>query len=474
MLNSSPTENLTEATNQPEDLTTELTNWDSELKFIVEGISSQIGEAFFQSCARYLAKTLRVQYGLIAEFVESNPRKAKVLAFWTGDEFGPNFEYSLIGTPCDVVYEKGIRIYPNCIQKLFPEDQDLVDLQAESYLGIAIVDINGKPLGHIAALHTQELVGNYQEQEAILKIFAARSAAEIERMSADKALKEQNIYLQETLEKLQQTQLELIQAEKMSGLGHLVSGIAHEINNPISFIYGNIQHTQDYIDILLELIVDYQLELPHPSKWLQEKIDRLDLEFIQEDITKILGSMKTGSDRIRNIVSSLRNFSRFDESTRKLVDLHEGIESTLLMLQYRLQADQVFPEIQIIKEYGKIPLINCYASQMNQVFLNILNNAIDALRSESQIISDPIIYITTGIDYEENTMKVSIMDNGIGMSQSTLSRIFDPFFTTKPVGSGTGLGLAISYQIIVEQHDGKLNCVSSPGKFTKFMIEIPV
>lgn len=444
------------------------------LKLIVEGIASQVGEAFFQACAHYLAEVLQIQYALIAEFIDEEQPRARVLAFWTGEDFGPNFEYDLSGTPCGIVYQQGIQIYSNCIQQKFPEDSDLVTLNAESYLGIAILTPDGKPLGHIAGLHTKPLEGNYEAQESILKIFAARSAAEIERQLADKALKQQNIYLEQTLKQLQTTQAQLIQAEKMSSLGHLVAGIAHEINNPIGFIYSNITHTKEAIHILLELITAYQLEHPHPSSSLQTKIQAADLEFLKEDVSKMLNSMQAGSHRIRDIVLSLRNFSRLDESSKKSVHLHEGIESTLLILQHRLQANNLFPEIQVIKRYGLIPKINCYASQINQVFMNILNNAIDVFRADCNTISQPIIEIKTELVSPGDIVRISIIDNGIGINQRTLSQIFDPFFTTKPVGSGTGLGLAISYQIIVEQHGGKLNCISAPGKGAKFVMEIPI
>nr|WP_242053432.1 ATP-binding protein [Nostoc parmelioides] len=260
----------------------------------------------------------------------------------------------------------------------------------------------------------------------------------------------------------------------MSSLGHLVAGIAHEINNPIGFIYSNITHTRECINILLELIAAYQLEYPHPSISLQQKIKEADIDFLQKDVTKMLKSMETGSDRIRDIVLSLRNFSRLDESSKKLIDLHEGIESTLLILQHRLQANELLPQIQVIKEYQQLPKINCHASQINQVFMNILNNAIDALRSASNTITQPIIEIKTGVIFSENTVKISISDNGIGIDEISISHIFDPFFTTKSVGSGTGLGLSIAYQIIVKQHRGKLNCISIPGQGTKFEIEIPI
>lgn len=409
------------------------------LKLIVEGIATQVGEAFFQACVHYLAEVLQIQYALIAEFIDEDEPRARVLAFWTGEEFGPNFEYNLSGTPCGVVYEEGIQIYSQCIQQNFPEDLDLVRLNAESYLGVPILDSNGKRLGHIAGLDTKPLERNYAEKKSILKIFAARSAAEIERQLAEKALQEQNIYLQQTLQQLKKTQAKLIQAEKMSSLGNLVAGIAHEINNPIGFIYSNVTHSKEYINTLLELITAYQLEYPHPSSSLQAKIQATDLEFIKEDVEKMFNSMEEGSHRIRDIVLNLRNFSRLNESSKKTVDLHKGIDSTLLILQHRLQADHSSPPIQVIKEYGLIPQVNCYASQLNQVFMNILNNAIDAFTSDSNPISQPIIEIKTEMVSPENMVKISITDNGIGMNQTTLSHIFDPFFTTKPVGDGTGL-----------------------------------
>jgi len=417
------------------------------LKLIVEGIASQVGEAFFQACAHYLAEVLQIQYALIAEFIDDDQPRARVLAFWKGEEFGPNFEYDLAGTPCGVLYQEGLQIYPNCIQKKFPDDLDLVNLDVESYLGVPILDPHGKPLGHIAGLHTKALERSYEEQEAILKIFAARSAAEIERQLAEKALKQQNIHLEQTLKELHKTQIQLIQAERMSSLGHLVAGVAHEINNPIGFIYSNITHTKEFINILLELIAAYQLEYPNPSIPLQQKIKESDIEFLRKDAAKMLKSMETGSDRIRDIVLSLRNFSRLDESSKKLIDLHEGIESTLLILQHRLQANELLPQIQVVKEYQPLPKVNCHASQINQVFMNIFNNAIDALRSASNTITQPIIEIKTEVILPENTVKISISDNGIGIDEISISHIFDPFFTTKPVGSGTGLVLFCSRSI---------------------------
>ncbi|WP_066383354.1 sensor histidine kinase [Anabaena sp. CA = ATCC 33047] len=292
--------------------------------------------------------------------------------------------------------------------------------------------------------------------------------------------KQAELELQKALEELQSTQAQLIQTEKMSSIGQLVAGIAHEINNPVNFIYGNVIHASEYTQNLLELVNLYQEEFPMAGESIQFKAEDMDLEFIQEDLPKILDSMKMGSQRIQQIVLSLRNFSRLDEAEMKEVDIHEGIDSTLLILQNCFKAKPDQAKIEIIKEYGQLPLVECHAGQLNQVFLNIINNAIDALnsynsqRSQSEIKANPSqIKIRTELMNHDRVV-VRISDNGPGMSEQVRQKIFDPFFTTKPVGKGTGLGLSISYQIIVEKHSGVLRCESAPGKGCEFWIEIPL
>ncbi|WP_094678884.1 ATP-binding sensor histidine kinase [Hydrocoleum sp. CS-953] len=284
-------------------------------------------------------------------------------------------------------------------------------------------------------------------------------------------LQENNQHLQQTLEQLQQTQTQLIQTEKMSSLGQMVAGIAHEINNPITFISGNISHARGYVEDLLDLLNLYQ-ENSVPSVVIQDKLQEIDLEFLCDDIEKIFDSMQVGGDRIRQIILGLRNFSRLDESQRKQVDIHEGLENTLMILQHRLRVNGSQPDIVIVKNYGQLPPVNCYPSQLNQVFLSILTNAIDALII-SEVQECPKIRIATQIQNNQ-TIRISIADNGPGMSATVQQRIFDPFFTTKPVGQGKGLGLSISYQIVTEQHGGKLRCISQLEKGTEFMIDIPI
>ena len=296
-------------------------------------------------------------------------------------------------------------------------------------------------------------------------------------------LREKNQHLQQTLRQLEQTQTQLIQTEKMSALGQMVAGIAHEINNPITFIAGNISHARSYFHDLLNLLALYEQNSPDLSTSIRKQIEELEVEFLQDDLEKLFNSMENGSNRIRKIILGLRNFSRLDESERKQVDIHAGLEHTLMILQHRLKANTAIdseqpihecerPEIIIVKNYGKLPLVNCYASQLNQVFWHIITNAIDAL-TMSEVGDGPEIGITTEMQGEQ-TVRIRIADNGLGMSQSIRQRIFDPFFTTKPVGQGTGLGLSISYQIITEQHGGKLECISQPGKGTEFIIDIPI
>ncbi|WP_367267901.1 AAA family ATPase [Okeania sp. SIO2C9] len=290
-------------------------------------------------------------------------------------------------------------------------------------------------------------------------------------------LNEKNLHLSETLKQLQHTQSQLIQTEKMSSLGQMVAGIAHEINNPITFISGNINHVAEYSQDLLDLINIYQQEYPNPTAKIKEIIEEIDLNFLIQDLDKLLNSMEIGVERISKIVLSLRNFSRLDESGMKPVDIHEGIDSTLLISQNRLRYPGNKSEIKIVKKYASLPLINCYASQLNQVFMNIINNAIDALeekrKKESRSSDKPTITISTTVT-KDRTVQIKISNNGPSISPEIKQKIFDPFFTTKPVGTGTGLGLSISYSIIVEKHKGKLICNSVPGKGVEFAIEIPL
>jgi signal transduction histidine kinase len=335
-----------------------------------------------------------------------------------------------------------------------------------------------------------------------------RRQAEIELAQTNEALEqrveERTNALQEALSKVQMTQAQLVQSEKMSGLGQIVAGMAHEINNPIGFIHGNIIHAQSHIEDLLNLLLLYQKHLPHPPEEIQDYLESVDLDYIKQDLPKILDSMKSGTDRIKDLVKSLRIFSRFDEAEFKKVNIHDGIDSVLMILEHQLFNTKDNLQIKIVKEYGDIPSVICYPSQLNQVFLNILTNAIDVLKKTSKFLNlkamkkfflnnydthksemikiaamvqdaddIPTILIRTEL-IDNNRIVITIADNGAGIPEDIHHKIFDPFFTTKPVGKGTGLGLSTSYHIIVEKHEGKLWFDSFVGEGSKFVIEIPL
>jgi signal transduction histidine kinase len=276
------------------------------------------------------------------------------------------------------------------------------------------------------------------------------------------------------------SEAQLVQSEKMSSLGQLVAGIAHEINNPVNFVHGNLDYAYEYAQDLIHLVQLYQFHFPHPPQVIQDEVAAIDLDFLTTDLEKLLRSMRVGTQRIQEIVLSLRTFSRLDEATYKATNLHEGIDSTLLILQHRLKAQSNRPEIQLLKEYGQIPLVECYSGQLNQVFMNLLANAIDVLEETCQRQNQtdqcqpaPTIKIETKLTNSQ-TVEIRIADNGLGMTEAVRTHLFDPFFTTKPVGVGTGLGLYISYQIVVDKHNGQLTCNSAPGKGAELVIQIPL
>jgi PAS domain S-box-containing protein len=350
--------------------------------------------------------------------------------------------------------------------------------------GTLLRDVTGKPY-RMAGSHTD---------------ITKRKQSEDELRQSELRFREQALRLQRTLKELQQTQLQLIHSERMSGLGQLVAGVAHEINNPINFVHGNLKHLENYGAILLDLIEKIQQHFSQTPLELQAAIADAELEFLKSDLPDLINSMRLGSDRIRQIVLSLRNFCRLDEAEMKAVDIHEGIDNTLLILQHRLNPKPHHSTIILVKDYGDLPLVECYPGQLNQVFMNILSNAIDSLETllihrseEPSSVNSPLSLIhnqkeeisnsltlptpSIGIQTEvldSNHILIQISDNGIGMAEGVRKRIFDPFFTTKPVGQGTGLGLSISYQILTELHRGKITCESTPGQGTTFRLEIPI
>ena len=333
----------------------------------------------------------------------------------------------------------------------------------------------------------------FQQEEVIarinvqLKLRRLNLELDHQKQKLEERVVERTAELSEALEELQQTQLQLVQTEKISSLGQMVAGVAHEVNNPIGFISTNLYHANQYVNDLINLLKLYREKFPEPGDEIEEIIESVDLDHISEDLPKLISSMKLGSDRIRGIMQSMRTYSRADGKDKKAVDIHEGIETTLMILQHRLKPQPKRPAIHVVKEYGNLPLIECYPGQLNQVFMNLIANAIDAIDESvpdrdwegdkgrhltpDNVMLVPLICICTTADKENVTIQIG--DNGKGMDLSIRDQIFQAFYTTKPEGKGTGLGLSISYQIITEKHGGTLECISSPGKGTEFIIHLP-
>ena len=342
-----------------------------------------------------------------------------------------------------------------------------LELKAHSYLALPVRGDSGT-LGFLICIHATRHSWTVQERELLQAVADQLAIAIIQSLLYIQST-EQVQLLGDTLRELKRTQAYLVHSEKMSSLGQMVGGIAHEINNPISFIYGNLYYINQYLDDLLALLKLYKQKLPNrpPEIWQFET--EIELDFIQEDLPQILNSMKTGAERIRQIILSLRNFARLDESEMKAVDIHDGIDNTLLLLNNRLKN-----QISVVKKYGNLPLVYCYASQLNQVFINLLNNAIDALQETTQPEKAITIATIESPNSQKPSIRISIADNGPGISSEILPNIFDPFFTTKAVGSGTGLGLSISYQIVVELHGGQISVHTPPDGGAEFVVEIPI
>ncbi|MGD1907864.1 MAG: sensor histidine kinase [Leptolyngbyaceae cyanobacterium] len=318
------------------------------------------------------------------------------------------------------------------------------------------------------------ILGTYQD-------ITQRKQAEVDLQKLNQELEQKNAELAAALVRLNHSQLKLIQQEKMSALGNLMAGVAHEINNPTGFLVGNLKPAQHHVADLFGLLELYKAEFPDPGETIAAEIEEIDLAYIRDDFPKLLASMGEGIRRIQAISNSLRTFSRADTETKVSFDLHEGLDSTLMILKHRLKANEQRPAIEVVKQYGKLPVVTCFPGQLNQVFMNIIANAIDALDEHNQgkrfadIKAQPNrITITTSLSSCQNWAMVQVQDNGMGMTADTQSKLFDRSFTTKAVGKGTGLGLAIAQQIIVDNHGGTLEVYSNPGEGAEFTLKIPV
>ncbi|HLP89813.1 MAG TPA: GAF domain-containing protein [Nostocaceae cyanobacterium] len=399
----------------------------------------------------------------------------KMQDYCFGDQYAPQYREGEPQVITDV----------NSIGSKVPHLDLIERLQVKAQIVVPLMESND--LWGLLCIHQCTHPRNWEEDELE---FTVQVAAQLSVALAQAKLFQQSHLLGQTreeanqlaqaLKELRTAQMQIIHAEKMASLGQLVAGVAHEINNPINFIYGNLDHAQKYTQDLLHYVELYRHHHPYVAQEVQQFWQEADLEFLFDDLPKLFQSMKVGAERIREIVTSLRNFSRLDEADFKKVNIHEGIDSTLMILQHRLKPSGDNYIINVIKKYDELPLIECYPGQLNQVFMNLLSNAIDALEerneklsSEALVAKPAEIHITTKL-LDQDWVAIHITDNGLGVDEKVISRLFDPFFTTKVVGKGTGLGLSISYQIVADKHKGKIYCESEPGQGTKFVVELPI
>ncbi len=391
----------------------------------------------------------------------ANNRMAQMLGYTVEEMLGRSlFEF---------MDEDSRQIVQNYLERRLQGIQERYDFKFRRQDGSALWAI-------VSATPILDAKGQFVGVLRMITDISERKRTEEALLESERQLRANNEQLKQTLAQLKQTQAQLIQNEKMVSLGQMVAGIAHEINNPVSFIAGNITYASQYAVDLLHLLQLYAKHYPEPVTQIQAEIELIDLEFLNEDFPKLMKSMQDGANRIREIILSLRNFSRLDEAQIKQVNIHEGIDSTLLMLQHRLKKGAGHLEIKLIKDYGQLPWVECYASQLNQVFMHLLTNAIDALESQPE---PRVITIRTEVGSREDGKNsqfvvIRIADNGPGIPEDIQKQIFDPFFTTKPVGAGTGLGLSIAHSIVVDKHGGQLSCISTPGQGSEFVIELPV
>ncbi len=362
----------------------------------------------------------------------------------------------------------------------FIADSYFMQQQPKSVLCTPILN-QGKLIG-LLYLENPLTIGAFtSDRTEVIQLLCAQAAISLQNARLYQESQNYAQQLERSLQELEHTQLQMVQNEKMATLGNLVAGVAHEINNPIGFLQGSLSNAEEYTQDLLAHIQLLKQHYPTPAIAVIEHGKKIDLEFLTEDLPKLVSSMKVASDRIEDISTSLRTFSRADTAEKVACNLHEGIESTLLILKYRLKANEKRPAIEVITEYGMLPPVECFLGRLNQVFMNILANAIDALDTSSQGLSfaqvqatHQQILIHTEVSSDKSTVTTRIKDNGEGMPEEIRARIFDRLFTTKEVGKGTGLGLAIARQIVEETHNGRLRCNSVLGEGTEFVIEIPV